>query len=275
MIRNTNGKKTFAVYTIGLNDSERKVLANIFKLSLYRTRAYALATLDSDLEQPVDIAIIDADGHDAPDQWSLFQTHYPQVPSVWVSQEPPSAAQTYCVRRPFMASRVLAMLDQVSIREHKFMPENVIGAASVPTANQAQLLQQALADTETDRINGKQQVALVVDDSLPVRKQIEIELKLLGIKVDFAETGEQAVKYLNHKAYDIIFLDVVLPGVDGYRVCKTIKKSVITKRTPVVMLTSKASPFDRVRGTFAGCDTYLTKPVAHEAFQDVVRKYLG
>jgi twitching motility two-component system response regulator PilG len=117
--------------------------------------------------------------------------------------------------------------------------------------------------------------ALVVDDSPTIRKQIEIELEHLGIAADLAESGEQAIGFLNQsQSYDLIFLDVVLPGVDGYNLCKTIKRDRQRKRTPVIMLTGKGSPFDRVRGKLAGCNTYLTKPVGRERFQTVVKKYL-
>ena len=114
----------------------------------------------------------------------------------------------------------------------------------------------------------------MVDDSLPIRKQIELELKLFGVQADFAETGEHAFEHLQHNTYDIIFLDVMLPGIDGYHVCRSIKKQKSTKRTPVIMLTGKSSTFDRVRGKLSGCKTYLTKPVAHDSFHKVVKKYL-
>ncbi|MCP5158465.1 MAG: response regulator [Gammaproteobacteria bacterium] len=116
--------------------------------------------------------------------------------------------------------------------------------------------------------------ALVVDDSSTVRKQVELELKLLGIQTDTAESGEDAFGLLAQKDYDIIFLDVILPGVDGYQICKTIKKDKARKKTPIIMLTSKSSPFDRVKGALAGCDTYLTKPAKQNSFQKVVKKYL-
>ncbi|NJN45180.1 MAG: response regulator [Candidatus Competibacteraceae bacterium] len=116
--------------------------------------------------------------------------------------------------------------------------------------------------------------ALIVDDSRPVRKQIELELKLFGIQVDSAESGEQAFDLLDQKTYNLIFLDVVLPGIDGYQICKTIKRDKTRKKTPIVMLTGKSSPFDRVKGALAGCDTYLTKPVKQASFQKVVKKYL-
>ncbi|MFZ1829065.1 MAG: response regulator, partial [Candidatus Competibacteraceae bacterium] len=56
--------------------------------------------------------------------------------------------------------------------------------------------------------------------------------------------------------------------------CKTIKKDKDKKKTPVIMLTSKSSPFDRIRGALAGCNTYITKPVSQSSFQKVVKKYL-
>jgi twitching motility two-component system response regulator PilG len=116
--------------------------------------------------------------------------------------------------------------------------------------------------------------ALVVDDSSTIRKQIEMELKLFGVQVDAVESGERAFELLAHKNYDLILLDVMLPGVDGYQICKTIKKDKAKKETPVVMLTSKSSPFDRIKGALAGCDTYLTKPVKQSSFEKVIKKYL-
>jgi twitching motility two-component system response regulator PilG len=155
-------------------------------------------------------------------------------------------APLYALRRPIIASRVHSILDHIAIR-HKT-------AAAVAL----------------------QYKALVVDDSPTIRKQIELELVQLGIAADLAETGEQAIDFLNNnQRYDLIFLDVVLPGVDGYNLCKTIKRDKQRKQTPVIMLTGKGSPFDFVRGKLAGCNTYLTKPAGRERFQTVVKKYLG
>ena len=115
--------------------------------------------------------------------------------------------------------------------------------------------------------------ALVVDDSFPIREQIKLELEALVGQVDLAEDGERAIELITARPYDIVFLDVVLPGMDGYQICRTIKRDRRTKGTAVIMLTGKSSPFDRVKGKLAGCDTYLTKPVDHVTFQQVVRQY--
>lgn len=264
-------KKTFSVAALGIPEQEQRVLRNIFKLSLYRPHAYMLTAADH--TQPVDILIVDADDTQALTAWRSFRSHNSgtaAVPTVMVTQQQPTSTHPYCIRRPFVATRILSILDQVALKELRYIPEIVIGASTEPSASEMDALKQAVQETAQQ----PQYTALIVDDSRPVRKQIELELELFGIQSDMAETGEQALDLLDRKTYDIIFLDVVLPGVDGYKICKTIKKDKAAKETPVIMLTGKSSPFDRIRGTFAGCDTYLTKPVAHDSFHKVIKKYL-
>ena len=116
--------------------------------------------------------------------------------------------------------------------------------------------------------------ALVVDDSLPVRKQVSMALERCGIKADQAEDGDTALKLVSENSYNIIFLDVIMPGVDGYEVCKTIKRDKEKKNIPIVMLTGKSSPFDKVKGKLSGCDTYLTKPVSIKEFKRTLTKCL-
>ena len=101
-----------------------------------------------------------------------------------------------------------------------------------------------------------------------------MKLTLMEYQVELATNGQQAIELINSNYYDSIFLDVVMPGVDGYEVCKRVKKDKEKKHIPVIMLTSKSSPFDKVKGKLAGCDSYLTKPVEHEEFQKVVAGYL-
>jgi len=117
-------------------------------------------------------------------------------------------------------------------------------------------------------------VALVVDDSLPVRIQMQSALKSLATHVDFAETGEQGLEFIEKRTYSIVFLDVILPGKDGYEICRRIKKHPLQQRTPVVMLTGNSSPADRVKGRLAGCDTYLMKPVKQSVFEQLVAEFM-
>jgi len=116
--------------------------------------------------------------------------------------------------------------------------------------------------------------ALVVDDSLPVRIQMRQALQPLSWHVDFAENGEQALDMLCKHRYDIIFLDVVLPGIDGYETCRRAKAGNATD-TPIIMLTSASSPADRVKGKLAGCNTYLIKPVTPPVLRQLIEQYVN
>jgi CheY-like chemotaxis protein len=112
--------------------------------------------------------------------------------------------------------------------------------------------------------------ALVVDDSVTVRNQLQAALQKAGLTADLASGGDQALLMLSKQSYDLIFLDVVMPGDDGYVVCKSIRKLPANKQTQVIMLTSRSSPFDRARGALAGCDMYLIKPIDLKTFYGAV-----
>jgi len=103
--------------------------------------------------------------------------------------------------------------------------------------------------------------ALVVDDSTTLQRQMDLTLRPLGVDIEFADRGDDAIKLALSKPYHVIFLDVILPGADGYQVCKAIKRNPGVKHVPVIMLTSKDSVFDKVKGIMAGTNVYLTKPV--------------
>lgn len=258
-------KKSFKVALIGIPENERNVLKNIFKLSLYRPHTYSFAAPG----EPIQILMVDTASPEAMAEWQSFKlsssegsSPAPLISVMVTKDQAPNEQQTHSIRRPFVATRVLTVLDQVANQiVTASTHERTIGEDPPAADNKT------TADTPLFK-------ALVVDDSSTVRKQVELELKLLGIWTDAAESGEDAFELLAQKDYDIIFLDVVLPGVDGYQICKTIKRNKAKKKTPVIMLTSKSSPFDRVKGALAGCDTYLTKPAKQNSFQKVVKKYL-
>jgi twitching motility two-component system response regulator PilG len=92
------------------------------------------------------------------------------------------------------------------------------------------------------------------------------------VSVHFAATGEEALEKVAAHSYDFIFLDVVMPGIDGFETCAEMRKHPGLKKTPIIMLTSKTSPMDEVKGIMSGCSTYLTKPIEHEEFQKVISR---
>ena len=115
---------------------------------------------------------------------------------------------------------------------------------------------------------------LVVDDSATVREFMKGRLAPFGFNVDYAASGEEAIGLTGKRFYTCIFLDVVMPGADGYQVCKMIKSIRGVRKSSIVMLTSRGSPFDKIRGTMAGCDAYLTKPLDEDKLLHTIGKLL-
>ena len=114
---------------------------------------------------------------------------------------------------------------------------------------------------------------LAVDDSPLMRTFLQNKLQPYGISPEFASSGEEALYKVSKQHFDMIFLDVMLPGMDGYDVCKMIKKNKDNSLMKVVMLTSKDKTFDKIRGTMAGCDGYLTKPVDEMKLRSIIERH--
>jgi CheY-like chemotaxis protein len=114
---------------------------------------------------------------------------------------------------------------------------------------------------------------LAVDDSPLMRTFLQNKLQPYGISPEFASSGEEALFKISKQHFDLIFLDVMLPGMDGYDVCKMIKKNKDNSLMRVIMLTSKDKTFDKIRGKMAGCDDYLTKPVDELKLRAIVERH--
>ena len=101
---------------------------------------------------------------------------------------------------------------------------------------------------------------LLIDDSNTIRRSGEIFLKQAGCHVVLAEDGFDGLSKVVEHHPDLIFIDVMMPRLDGYQACALIKNNPHFKHIPVVMLTSKDTLFDRARGKLVGSDQYLIKP---------------
>lgn len=114
---------------------------------------------------------------------------------------------------------------------------------------------------------------LVVDDSDIVQRTMVRKITEHGQRVDVASNGADALAMLQGHQYKLVFLDVLMPGMDGFEVCKRIKKSAEYKSTAVYLLSSKDGMFDKVRGTMAGCNGYLVKPLEARKLREVLDKH--
>ena len=115
---------------------------------------------------------------------------------------------------------------------------------------------------------------LVIDDSNTIRRSAEIFLRQAGFDVILAEDGFDALAKISDHRPRVIFVDIMMPRLDGYQTCALIKQHPRLKSTPVIMRSSKDGVFDRARGRLAGSDRYLTKPFTKEALIDAVNEYV-
>ena len=120
----------------------------------------------------------------------------------------------------------------------------------------------------------KNKTILVVDDSATVRKLITSKLEKCGHEVICAVDGKDALEKINEVIPDLILLDITMPRMDGYQVCKLIRSNDVTKEVPVVMISGKDGFFDKVRGRMAGTTGYITKPFGPETLMKTVDAYL-
>ncbi len=294
-------KQTYHVGVLGVLAFELKILKRIFSLSTSRGKVYKML---SELGgQTPNIFLVDTSNQKSVAQLRAYRKVHPGIPVIKISKqdEPADGAS---VRRPITATRLLSTFDQAveQCNEQSKAAEQSPQLEKTPTpitpipgtlAPRTPTPISAAPETPAPKVStsvtkpqkastmsivapssDSDQKALVVDDSCTVRKQVGNALKKSGISAEFADSGEMALGMVEKCIYDIIFLDVIMPGVDGYAVCKKIKRSRNTKHIPVVMLTGKSSAFDKVKGKLSGCDTYLTKPVSLKEFNQTLSKCL-
>ena len=113
---------------------------------------------------------------------------------------------------------------------------------------------------------------LVIDDSNTIRRSAEMFLRQAGFEVILAEDGFDALAKISDHQPRVIFVDIMMPRLDGYQTCALIKNNQMFKGTPVIMLSSKDGVFDRARGRLAGSDRYLTKPFTKEGLIQAVQE---
>ncbi len=116
---------------------------------------------------------------------------------------------------------------------------------------------------------------LVVDDHKTVGLLMEAVLNLQGYQVLNARSGLRGLELVRTEQPELIFLDIMMPEMDGYQVCRALKADPDTRDIPVVFLTARGRQGDADRGREAGCDGYLTKPIKTMEVLEVLRLFLG
>jgi twitching motility two-component system response regulator PilG len=293
-----NQKDTYSVEVLGFTDTEQTVLASVFGLSSRRVPKFLRHSL---ADAPPDIFLVDANDPAAIKQLS-YRNESRKIPVIMVGDSDGGTGWPI-LPRPIRWMKLFQAFDAAIAAPSAGMPAKsaeteksaVASPAPIPTQmNTAANVKPTVragsilpeipvtkpAPVVSERSGAGQAKSpqadwvLVVDDNLTVREFMKNKLAAFNFNVDYAVNGEQAIGFTGQKHYTCIFLDVVMPGIDGYQVCKLIKSNRTAQKTAVVMLTSKDSPFDKIRGSMSGCDAYLTKPVDEEKLLETIVKFL-
>ncbi len=129
-----------------------------------------------------------------------------------------------------------------------------------------------MTSTESGELDGLK--VMVIDDSKTIRRTAETLLKKAGCDVVTSNDGFEALaKILEHQP-DIIFVDIMMPRLDGYQTCALIKNNKMYRDIPVIMLSSKDGLFDRARGKIVGSEQYLTKPFTRDELLGAIKQYV-
>lgn len=276
--------RVYRVALCGLSAKDTRLVEIVLARPMPGTsrRYQTVAGADTDR---ADIAIIDLT---APHGDGLFQRLRginPSIVPVYVSEHGTGGNSLYRISARALLLQVQRVLEKVA---EEALERNKVAHHLGATAPQPAASSPASVPYQSSTVHAidgdpnasasgalRPLIALVVDDSETVRQQLAAALDRVGVKSRLVNDAEGAISAMRERSFDLIFLDVVMPGIDGYELCRRIKQDAYARITPVLMLTSRSSPFDRARGALAGCDSYLTKPVTWTAFCAEVDKALA
>jgi two-component system, cell cycle response regulator len=229
----------------------------------------------------IGLVIVDMQSPFSLEELQQLRSRHPGVLPIFISDDGVAGTGKFKLSRRSLLVELLRVVDAAAL------------AVADPVANRQRIAQSVMDGVVTRKrepsalIEGENSeqasnqvkkflplTALVVDDSAAVRAQMESALQRVGVSCVLAQDAAQALAQTGHRPFDLIFLDVVMPGKDGYQLCREIRQNPYTRSTPVLMLTSRSSPFDRARGALAGCTSYLIKPIDSKTFYQTVDKVL-
>lgn len=305
--------KEFRIGLLGLTQLERLTVTSVCSLTQSRTRGFTvlppercaeadIMLVDADDERA--LQLWNASPVRRNGQPALMISRDPQVLTTY----------PYSLSRIGFAARLVRQLDQITVQEFKYFRSMTLGgdpaatgefartgrreidARALGTGAYQQLSNASIDDTApypqlqmSASVPGASESvgmvtgtnpglhalprALVVDDCLVVQAKMRALLSMHGITSDLVDNAEQGVELMRTNRYAVVFLDIVLPGMDGFAACRQMK-AIDRTFTPIVMLSGRGSAIDRMRGHMAGCQRYLTKPIAIDTLQKVLCDFI-
>jgi len=267
-----NNKTNIEIHFNGLNEKEGALFDRVISFSASHG---LVATKTNDISK-ADLIIISADLFTETEQFAASKTTI-----VLTNDESNTIGDVQAVR-PLMITKVMNALNnaveicKTKSKEKSSTPETLVDVDiedATDSVDKSVETEKAVNEANTNKNNTySSHHALVIDDSAAIRKQLEIELRDAGLTSEFAESGEDALEMIKDKHFDLVFLDIIMPGLDGYETCKQMRSNANYKKTPIIMLSGKTSPLDEVQGVIAGATTYLTKPVKSDKLQETLQR---
>jgi twitching motility two-component system response regulator PilG len=255
----------FNTVIVGFSVMETKKIEQILNL----TKANILCYLPVDCNETDNIHIIlaNADSIEAVFNAELLIGQAPEALLIFVGKNTNLVEEECFIEKPVISIRFLGRLNSLVASHNVSCGNDAIYTLEKPEI--ALTPQVSTANTEHS--------VLVVDDSLIMHEACKQELLQVSpnIKIAFAISGEDALEQIeNTQQFDLILLDVMMPGIDGYQTCEIIRKDLRYKSIPIIMLSARTTKIDEMKGIMAGCTAYLAKPVIHDSFQTLLRRML-
>lgn len=238
-------KQWCRIYHLGLEPRETLVIESLFRSNPELAARYVFGP-PTDFDA-VDLLFVNGDDEEALACWQQLRLQRPEMVAIVAASAEGDFGDVQVLRKPLNFRNFVTILDAItSIDIHQLQAEANAGDLRV----------------------------LVVDDSLPARQYMKLKLEqigdeaAIGLHIDMVESGEKALEIALLQRYDLAFLDVVMPGIDGYEVCRRLKAAGSIR---VAMLTGRSSSVDFTRGREAGCDNYLPKPANDADLRTILR----
>ncbi|MBX2869784.1 MAG: response regulator [Acidiferrobacterales bacterium] len=262
----------------------RMILSGLCRISTKREIQYKYDNHDA--IEACNVLIVNGQDEDSVRLWNKHKDSAQTIPAILINfDEEDHSPNTYVIPRSSLGIKLLNLLDkivntkgveqlQLEKNRREVMEKAKQAAQRSSASGEAKAAPYDFDSEILEAFSGQnsswRKRALIIDDSASVRTQLKEFLSKSRIDADEAATAVDGMQKVRNKQYDVIFLDIVMPEMDGYKACKLIKKQKFAKDTPVVMLTSKSSTFNKARGILAGCDAYLTKPVKASLLKQVL-----
>ena len=257
------GCRTFKVSSIGFSLKEEELLRSIGTFASNDDRKYLV--IDEHKSDSADILLLDADSPEAIATFRSRQSREGQVVVILTGKKISERESTHIMHKPLNGYRIMVTLHSVTIKHFKYLPELKISDDA-----QIDKLTQSAFETGLLTHPSKGQQVVVIDDSETIRTHMEAQLRVFGFDPICAEDGYHGLEVVKETDCCVVFLDVNLPDLDGFEVCKAIKNNAKTKNVPVIMLTGRSRKNSKVKGLMAGCDDYLTKPVDQDQLKSAL-----